>query len=573
MQSFRFKSIMYTILIPVLILGICAVAGGVVSISRFHSMNEVSTTISEDQLDITVVLDETNVALNSIMKQMFIYCNSPDSREETMTSIQGRYDFVVEYLDYAQEVIDPSLTSTIADLKVDWESFYADALAALADADKDSEAGILSVNNVVSNWEGISDKVYEIIGGNDAVTDVLLQEQAASYKQGVTYAAVLIGVSVVICILVMLVVLKWVILPLKKMEAVLKGMIDGIERGEGDLNTRVQASSRDEIGRLGREFNVFVETLQRVMDSITVNSNNLDEIVDNVAGKVSAANSSACDVSATMEELSATMEEISATLQGVDSNVTSANSYVKGMAEKSEQIFDYAKEMKDRATELESSALRNKEQTGQVIGSILGELEVAVEESHSVDKVRNLTEDILSIANQTNLLALNASIEAARAGEAGKGFAVVATEIRTLADSSREAANNIQSINEMVIGSVEKLVASSKSITDYVSENILPDYDSFVKSGKSYSEDALHINHTMEDYTQKTKELLKLFDKMMSDINEVTYAVGESAEGVSSAAISIDSLVSSISVVSREMEENSAIAKQLKSEADNFIQA
>lgn len=572
MKKLQFKSIIYTILIPVLILGICAIVGGIISASRFKSMNEISTTISEDQLDITVVLDETNVALNSMMKLMFVYCNSPDLREDTMSAIQEKYDFVVEYLEYAKEVMDPSLADEIAALKEEWEEFYIDVLDALAEADEDSETGITAANSVVSKWDGITDEVYNIIADNDRVTEALLSQQEDAYRSGVIYAGILIGVSVIVCILVILVVLKWVILPLRKMESVLQGMVEGIERGEGDLTIRVQVNSKDEIGQLGREFNIFVETLQRVMDSITRNSNSLDNIVGNVAGKIVTANSDACDVSATMEELSATMEEISATLNGVDGNVTSANDHVKSIADRSRQNLDYAKEMKARAMELENSALENKEQTSQVIGNIIKDLESAVEESHNVEKVRTLTDDILTITNQTNLLALNASIEAARAGEAGKGFAVVATEIRTLADSSREAANNIQSINEMVIGSVEKLVECSKSITDYISENILPDYDSFVQSGRSYSEDAIHINEAMEDYAEKAETLLTIFDNMMNDVNDVTHAVTESAEGVSGAAINVDSLVSSINVISQEMEENSTIAKQLKTEADNFVQ-
>ena len=74
----------------------------------------------------------------------------------------------------------------------------------------------------------------------------------------------------------------------------------------------------------------------------------------------------------------------------------------------------------------------NKNSTSQVINDITGELNTALENSRSGEKVAQLTEDILSISSQTNLLALNASIEAARAGEAGKGFAVVADEIRQL---------------------------------------------------------------------------------------------------------------------------------------------
>lgn len=574
MKRFRFKSISLNILIPVLILGICAVIGGIVSIMRLGSMNRIGTSLSGDQIDITVVLDETNVALNSIMTQMYIYCTNPDSKEDALATIESKNEYIEEYFAYLEEIMEPSQLEGMQQLSADWEGFYSDVLAALADVDENSESGLVSINNVISKWgNAVSDEIYEVIAGNDDVTENLIEEQQKAYSSGVMYACTLIGVSVIICLFVILIVLKWIILPLIKMEKTIGQMIDGIERGEGDLNIRVQVESKDEIGRLGEEINVFIETLQRIMNSINRNSNSLDTIVGNVATKVTSANSDVCDVSAAMEELSATMEEISATLHSVDNDVISANDYVKTMAENGNRILDYTVEMKERATKLADSALQNKEQTSRVMSNIVGELESAVEESHSVDQVRNLTNDILNITGQTNLLALNASIEAARAGEAGRGFAVVADEIRMLADSSRETANNIQSINEMVIGAVERLTSSAKGILDYVSETVLPDYDSFVESGKSYNEDAYHINETMEDYAKKLETLLKIFGSAQEDINSVTYSVQECAEGVSGAAVSMDSLVSSINVVSQEMDENSAIAKQLKNEADNFIQS
>lgn len=574
MKNKSMKSMMYIIMIPVLLLGISAIIGGIINITRFRSMNHVSTTIASDQMDITVGLDETNVALHSITTLMYVYCDSPDSREEIMESIQKKNDFVVEDFAYIEEIMDSSLAEKLSVLETDWDAFYADVLAALSLADTDVEKGYEAVSEVVSKWgDSLGDEVYEVVYANDDVTNSLISKQESTYSVGVIYAGILIAVSVIVSVLVILVVLTRVILPLRRSESVVRKMIDGIEQGQGDLTIRVPIKRNDEMGCLAAEINVFVETLQRIMGSITNNSNSLESIVGNVSAKVSTANSDACDVSTVMEELAATMEEISATLNSVDSDFVSANNYMNDMVEDTQQILSYSKDMTSRATDLKNSALDNKKQTGEVISGIIEELETAVEESREVEKVRNLTDDILSVASQTNLLALNASIEAARAGEAGKGFAVVADEIRVLADSSRETANNIQSINQMVISSVEKLVAASRSVTDYVTENILPDYDSFVRSGQSYSDDAIHINETMEGYTQKTENLRKIFENMSDSISDVAHAVEESAGGVTSAAVNVDSLVSSIEVVSQEMEDNSNVAKLLKNEADNFIQS
>ncbi len=75
-----------------------------------------------------------------------------------------------------------------------------------------------------------------------------------------------------------------------------------------------------------------------------------------------------------------------------------------------------------------------------------------VEKSKDVDKIRELTKNIISITEETNLLALNASIEAARAGEAGKGFAVVADEIGKLATNSAASATESEQLKTNMDG-------------------------------------------------------------------------------------------------------------------------
>ena len=126
----------------------------------------------------------------------------------------------------------------------------------------------------------------------------------------------------------------------------------------------------------------------------------------------------------------------------------------------------YSKEMQERADTLAKNANENKTQTDAMVGNIVGTLKQAIEESRSVEKVNELTGEILNISSQTNLLALNASIEAARAGEHGKGFAVVAEEIRTLADQSRESTEQINHVVNVLLDNS----SNSVQITEQVSE-------------------------------------------------------------------------------------------------------
>lgn len=246
--------------------------------------------------------------------------------------------------------------------------------------------------------------------------------------------------------------------------------------------------------------------------------------------------------SSQMQDLTSSMADMSVAANGVNSNVKAVGDHVIELAQASEDLLSYASQMSIRADDMKSTAEKNRQETSDVIGGILVNLNQSIEESKSVDKVNELTKEILSISSKTNLLALNASIEAARAGEAGRGFAVVADEIRELADHSRVAANDIQNVNSMVVGAVKGLISSSDEMVKYINGNVLPDYEGYVQAGNQYSSDASYINEIVTEVSQMAVQLRTLVKDITAEVDNITSNVEVSTEDVSTSAKNIKDL-------------------------------
>lgn len=571
------SSVIAKLIIPVAVLGCIAIMIAGVSLYSMTAVQKESNQISGEGVRATICMDEINLAFANTQKLTLALCAEPSKDlyeyvASQLTEYQSNVDSYEKELlamDHYFTADDIQLMNETFDLLTEAQGTTVELMqTAMAG---DSAAAVAKANSVMTEWsDTIAVNMDTLISRNDELVKQNIQEQKDLYNQNMILSLILLAISFVAFAMVVVVIIKTVVKPLRKQTSELTEIIDEIKGGHGDLTKRVTVKSMDEIGQSSIGINHFIETLQNIMSNIISNSNVLDGVVGNVASSVAASSDNANDISAIMEELSATMEEVSATTNSVSENTTAAEGKVQKMADQTKVMSQYAQDMKKRATELEHTATENMNSTNEMIGEITTEMNQALENSKSVEKVAQLTADILSISSQTNLLALNASIEAARAGEAGKGFAVVADEIRQLADSSRETANNIQTINEQVIEAVQGLVVSSEKIVGYINENILPDYRAFVQGGQQYNDDATHIDNTMAEYASEAQDILATMMEMTEAIEGISRAVEESANGVTDAATNIDSLVQSMSTVNGQMEENSTVAKNLKEESTAF---
>ena len=562
------------ILIPVFILGIFSIISNVMSVSNIRNVNRSAVQISEVSLKNVSGLAEIQKQTQDIhnLGLSHIIAVDLDSMIQLVEKIRSQEDALEKDLESYKIYVTPDTKKEYNDIKKNYEELKYECanVMAFSAAGKNEDAYELANGKISKCADAIESDIESIkkIVNQDA--DAQRQKLTSAYHSSIGTSIVTILISIAALFSAMVAVLRWVIYPLTNTNREINEIISGIDNRQGDLTRRVTITNNKEVASVGGGINAFMAKLQEIFRMISSNSRDLEGVVNEVRESVQTSNGSVSDLSALTEELSATMQDISDNASRINENTESVAGEVKSIAEKTIEINQYTKEMKEHAEAMEHAARENMDTTGAKVNDIVSVLSQAIEDSNSVNQVDNLTNDILNIASQTNLLALNASIEAARAGDAGKGFAVVASEISQLAAASQEAANNIQSINAIVITAVHNLADNANGLVEYMNEKILPEFQKFVESGGAYHDKATFIESVMADFEAKTDSLQNSMDEIANSVNTISHAIEEGVSGVVSAADSTQVLVSDMDKISKKMDENFAIAEGLKKETSVF---
>ncbi|QEO45614.1 methyl-accepting chemotaxis protein [Vibrio tarriae] len=291
--------------------------------------------------------------------------------------------------------------------------------------------------NFIGELEEIADSKVEQQAG------VTLHEQAVA----INTFKVLTAASIVVLLLLGWILGKQVLSPVGR----LLDRVTDISEGNGDLTLRVNITTQDEFGELGRAFDKFIDKIQSLVTDITQSIN--------------LAKTAAGDLSATFK----------ITAEAVDKQTIEVNAISHATTEmtaNSLQVTSGAREISQSVLTIDKNAqstLNNVRQAAQSVNELVAEVTQGTETINSlknhVTSIEPVLADINGIAEQTNLLALNAAIEAARAGEQGRGFAVVADEVRSLATRTQGSTNTIQqSITQLRSSADESVRVISNSM-------------------------------------------------------------------------------------------------------------
>ncbi|CRZ90622.1 methyl-accepting chemotaxis protein [Vibrio cholerae] len=272
--------------------------------------------------------------------------------------------------------------------------------------------------------------LLDFIAELEGLADSKVEQQAVLILDGQAWAISSFKVLIIIALLVLL-LLGWILVnqilsPIQRLQE----RVTDISEGNGDLTLRVNITTQDEFGELGKSFDKFIEKIQNLIADITQSTN--------------LAKTAAVDLSATFKVTAEAVNKQTFEVNTI-SNATTAMTAI------SSQVISGAREISQSVLNIDKNAqstLSNVRQAAQSVNELVAEVTQGTETINSlknhVTSIEPVLADINGIAEQTNLLALNAAIEAARAGEQGRGFAVVADEVRSLATRTQGSTNTIQ---------------------------------------------------------------------------------------------------------------------------------
>ncbi len=256
---------------------------------------------------------------------------------------------------------------------------------------------------------------------------------------------------------------------------------------------------------------IVIKPINNIANTIDSSSSEIASTIEQQERTTSQQAASVNETTTTMNELSVSARQSSSQAEAAVQSAKRALDLTEGGNKAVENTLGTMSDLNAKVNEITKQILLLSEQTNQI---------------------GNISQLVSDIANQTNMLALNAAVEAVRAGDYGKGFAVVATEIRKLADQSKQSANKIN----ILVNDVQKSISATVFVTNEGTKTVAQGLAIVESTAQAFAGVSDAVNNVVINNQQislNIQQQTSAVEQVVTAMNNINQGARETASGIS----------------------------------------
>lgn len=393
-----------------------------------------------------------------------------------------------------------------------------------------------------------------LIGADNQIVGVLfsgekLQTAVATRNRIIYTVAIIVFFVAIIAFFIIRLLARKLLQPIYQLIRVIEAV------AAGDLSNEAEINSADEFEILANHFNTMLGNLKKLLGRITQAEGKLEKAAEflHVSASQSAEASeqiaqAIVHVASDAQNQLVSVVTAVKTIDDMSQQVNNAALKAKTVADTSDKAAGFSK-TGSKIVQNAAEQMQQIEDTVDGLGQVISGLE---RQSREIGKITTVIADI---AAQTNLLALNAAIEAARAGEQGRGFSVVAEEVRSLAEQSAAAAQEISGL----ISDIQLDAVSAVSAMEKGKREVKTGTEVFNTAGRAFNEISGHISQVLGE--------AELIAGNLTQLSQSSQKIVETIKSIEAASKQVSSQTETVSAAT---EEQAAAMAEMSSSSDNL---